>query len=179
MPHHLHLERSESQRRVGSRPDYHPGRLLLKLERDLHVDLVAYYVAIFDHDVHVLNPRALYAPQGLGGSHYGLVDGVLETLLRDGAQFRDSRDAHAFSCLPNTSLLIQWPSVQDLYCARPLAAPFLSLALPSRWSERPSAFFSPSPLREPPASFRRPLALSIAPSALSWVLFLGSVALPT
>src|SRR5215216_4342169 len=66
-----------------------------------------------------------------------------------------------------------------VYCARSLAAPFLSLALPSRWSERPSVFFSLSPLREPPASLTRPLALSTAPSALSLVLFLGILALPT
>src|SRR5215213_7087401 len=102
MLQHLHLERSESQRRVGYRPHYCPGRLLLKLEGNLHVDLVAYYVAVFDHDVHVLNPRALYAPQRLGGSRYGLVDGVLETLLRDGAEFRDSGNAHAF--VPPSSL---------------------------------------------------------------------------
>src|SRR5215216_3823382 len=40
MPQHLQLERSESQRRVGSRPSYCPGRLLLQLEGNLHVDLV-------------------------------------------------------------------------------------------------------------------------------------------
>src|SRR5215213_1747987 len=34
----------------------------LKLEGDLHVDLVANYVAVLDHDVHVLHPAALHAP---------------------------------------------------------------------------------------------------------------------
>src|SRR5215203_1299238 len=39
--------------------------------------------------------------------------------------------------------------------------------VPLRWSERPSDFFSSSPLRAPAASFTRPLALSRAPSCLS------------
>src|ERR671912_540985 len=65
-----------------------------------------------------------------------------------------------------------------VYCTRSLAAPFLSLALHLRWSERPCAFFSLSPLRDPPASFTRPLALSRAPSALSLLLFLDILTLP-
>src|SRR5215217_8010470 len=83
-------------------------------------------------------------------------------------------------CLLKPSLLIRWPAQRfNVYCARSLAAPFLSLAVPLRWSERPSTFFSLSPLREPPASFTRPLALSTAPSALSLLLFLGILTLLT
>src|SRR5215211_2336528 len=70
--------------------------LLLKLEGDLHVDLVACDVAVLNHDVHVLHPATLHAPERLGGSGYSLVDGVLEALLRDGAKFCDSRNAHTF-----------------------------------------------------------------------------------
>src|SRR3712207_9410716 len=69
---------------------------ILKLEGDLHVDLVAGDVAILDHDVHVLHPATLYTPERLGGSGYSLIDGVLEALLRDGAKFCDSRNAHTF-----------------------------------------------------------------------------------
>src|SRR5829696_6619582 len=96
MSRHLHIESPESQRRVGSRTNYYTGRLLLQLKRDLHVDLVAGDVAVLDHDVHVLDPCALYAPQGPGGPGYSLVDGVLKAPLRDGAKFRDSCNAHAF-----------------------------------------------------------------------------------
>src|SRR3712207_6628606 len=45
--------------------------------------------------------------------------------------------------------------------------PFFSFMVPRRWSERPSDFFTSSPLRAPAASLRRPLALSTAPSRLS------------
>src|SRR5215218_10786993 len=83
------------------------------------------------------------------------------------------------SCLPKPSLAAYPMALRTVYCARSLAAPFLSLAVPLRWSERPSAFFSLSPLREPPASFTRPLALSTAPSALSLLLFLGILTLLT
>src|SRR5215207_1880352 len=53
------------------------------------------------------------------------------------------------------------------YESRSLRSPFFSLSLPLRWSERPSLLSFLSPVREPPASFIRPLALSIAPSSLS------------
>src|SRR5829696_6291198 len=56
------------------------------------------------------------------------------------------------------------------YESRSLRSPFFSLALPFLWSERPSLFLLLSPLRAPPASFMRPLALSIAPSFLSRLL---------
>src|SRR5215216_2465284 len=56
------------------------------------------------------------------------------------------------------------------YESRSFRSPFFSLALPFLWSERPSLFLLLSPLRAPPASFIRPLALSIAPSFLSRLL---------
>src|SRR5215217_6687868 len=75
---------------------------VLEEEGDLHVDLVAYYVAVLDHDVHILHPATLHTPQGLGGSGYGLVDGVLEALLRDGADLRYPCYAHGrISPFPN------------------------------------------------------------------------------
>src|SRR5215211_8259147 len=70
-------------------------------------------------------------------------------------------------------------AARNVYCAKSLAAPFLSLAVPLRWSERPSAFLPLSPVSEPPASFARPLALSRAPSALSLLLSLGILVLQT
>src|SRR5215208_3672273 len=56
------------------------------------------------------------------------------------------------------------------YLSRSLALPSLSLAVPFVWSERPSAFFSLSPVTAPVASLALPLALSSAPSPLSWLL---------
>src|SRR5918997_6113547 len=82
-------------------------------------------------------------------------------------------------CLPKPWLAAHLMTARNVYCGRSLAAPFLSLAVPLRWSGRPSAFLSLSPLREPPASFMRPLALSTAPSAMSWRLFLGILTCPT
>src|SRR5215212_10907864 len=61
--------------------------LFVKHEGNLKVYLVALYVALFDHDVLILDPSALYVPQGLGGPSYALLDGVLETLIRDSADF--------------------------------------------------------------------------------------------
>src|SRR5215216_7840588 len=58
------------------------------------------------------------------------------------------------------------------YESRSLRLPFFSLALPFLCSERPSLFLLLSPVRAPPASFIRPLALSIAASFLSSVLLL-------
>ena len=40
-----------------------------------------------------------YAPKRLGGSGYGLLYGVLEALLRDGAKFCDSRNGHSLCLL--------------------------------------------------------------------------------
>src|SRR3712207_1932910 len=53
------------------------------------------------------------------------------------------------------------------YESRSLRSPFFCLALPFLWSERPSLFLLLSSVRAPPASFIRPLALSIVPSSLS------------
>src|SRR5215210_2415170 len=70
--------------------------LVLQHEGDLHIDLVARDVAVLDHDVHILHPATLHASKRLGSTGDGLVDGVLEALLRDGAKFCDSRNAHTF-----------------------------------------------------------------------------------
>jgi hypothetical protein len=72
--------------------------VVLENEGDLEVDLVANYVAILDHDVHILDPGALYIPEGLCGPGYGLPDGVLEALLRDGADL----------CYPCSLMLTYW-----------------------------------------------------------------------
>src|SRR5918994_7431674 len=56
------------------------------------------------------------------------------------------------------------------YLSRSLALPSLSLAVPFVCSERPSAFFSSSPVTAPVASLALPFALSRAPSPLSWLL---------
>src|SRR5215213_1884363 len=60
--------------------------------------------------------------------------------------------------------------LEALYLSRSLALPNLSLAVPLVWSERPSAFFSLSPVTAPVASLAFPFALSKAPSPLSWLL---------
>jgi hypothetical protein len=57
------------------------GILLLKLEGDLHIDLVANYVAVLNHDVHVFHSRTLYASKRLGSTGYGLVNSILEARL--------------------------------------------------------------------------------------------------
>src|SRR5215212_7798508 len=74
--------------------------LFVKHEGNLKVDLVALYVALFDHDVLILDPSALYVPQGLGGPSYALLDGVLETLIRDSADFCYCSNAHIFLSHP-------------------------------------------------------------------------------
>src|SRR5918993_1210265 len=51
------------------------------------------------------------------------------------------------------------------YLSRSLALPSLSLAVPFVCSERPSAFFSLSPVTAPVASLALPFAVSTAPSA--------------
>src|SRR5918995_1097633 len=54
------------------------------------------------------------------------------------------------------------------YYSRSFRLPFFSLAFPRRWSARPLDLVSLSPVRAPAASFMRPLALSLAPSSLSF-----------
>src|SRR5918993_2280454 len=56
------------------------------------------------------------------------------------------------------------------YLSRSLALPSLSLAVPFVCSERPSAFFSLSPVTAPIASLALRFALSDAPSSLPWLL---------
>lgn len=47
-------------------------------------------------------------------------------------------------------------SVCGRYPAKSFAAPDFSLAVPSRWSDRPSAILPLSPFRQPTACFARP-----------------------
>src|SRR5919107_1775399 len=80
------------------------------------------------------------------------------------------RQLHA---VKGPGLLCPSPShtfLEALYLSRSLALPNLSLAVPLVWSERPSAFFSLSPVTAPAASLALPFALSRAPSPLSWLL---------
>src|SRR5215204_57895 len=58
-----------------------PRRLLLQHESNLHIDLVALYVAVLYQDVLVLNPRAFNTPKRLGSTSDGLVYGILEARL--------------------------------------------------------------------------------------------------
>src|SRR5829696_7732739 len=74
--------------------------LLLQHEGNFKVDLVARDVAVFDHDVLILDPSALYVPEGLGGPSYALLDGVLEALIRDSADFCHCSNAHIFLSHP-------------------------------------------------------------------------------
>src|SRR3954453_12788176 len=60
-----------------------------------------------------------------------------------------------------------------------LTLPFFSLTVPLVWSERPSDFLALSPVTAPAASLALPLALSSAPSLLSWpLLFLPMQVFP-
>src|SRR5215218_6206466 len=68
---------------------------VLQDEGNLQVDLVANYVAVLDHDVHVLNPGALNVAQGLVGAIEGFPYSRLEALRGDGAYLVDARYAHA------------------------------------------------------------------------------------
>src|SRR5688572_5656144 len=68
---------------------------VLQDEGDLQVDLVANYVAILDHDVHVLNPGALNVAQGLVGAIESFPYGCLKALRGNGAYLVDARYAHA------------------------------------------------------------------------------------
>jgi hypothetical protein len=76
---------------------------ILQLEGYLQVDPVGHDVAVFYTDVHILDPRALYAPKRLGGAGGGNVDGVLEACLGCGAQLGDSGNARG-TRLPNPKL---------------------------------------------------------------------------
>src|SRR5215207_6673583 len=58
-----------------------PRRLLLQHESNLHIDLVALYVAVLYQDVLVLDPRAFNTPKRLGSTSDGLVYGILEARL--------------------------------------------------------------------------------------------------
>src|SRR5919202_4567688 len=62
--------------------------------------------------------------------------------------------------------------------SRSLRLPFFSLALALLWFERPSLFLLLSPLKAPPASLMRPLALSIAASFLSSLLLVPGTVCP-
>src|SRR5829696_6933702 len=70
--------------------------LLLQHEGNFKVDLVAFDVALFDHDVLILHPSALYVPEGLGGPSYALLDGVLKARIRDSADLCYRSNAHIF-----------------------------------------------------------------------------------
>src|SRR5215217_339090 len=74
--------------------------LLLKHEGNFEVDLVAFDVAVLDHDVLILDPSALYVPEGLGGPSYALLDGVLEARIRDSADLCHCSNAHIFLSHP-------------------------------------------------------------------------------
>src|SRR5215203_2059197 len=81
-------------------PAHSPRVLFVQHEGYFKVDLVANYVAVFDHDVPILDPGALYVPQGLGGPSYALLDGVLKALLRDSADLCYCSNAHIFLSHP-------------------------------------------------------------------------------
>jgi hypothetical protein len=85
----LHDKDRSPHARVRERPRPYERRLLVSLrlegilqhEGDLQVDLVTGYVAVLDHDVQILHPRALDVPQGLVGTRYSLLDGILKARL--------------------------------------------------------------------------------------------------
>ena len=72
----------------------------LQDEGDLKVDFVAGDVPVLDHDVPILDPGALYVPQGLNGAGYGLLDGVLKALLRGRADLGYGSYAHGLLSHP-------------------------------------------------------------------------------
>src|SRR5215211_4034140 len=74
--------------------------LLLKHEGDFQVHLVAFDVAVLDHDVLILDPGTLYVPQGLGGPSYALLDGILKARIRDSADLCYRGNAHIFLSHP-------------------------------------------------------------------------------
>src|SRR5829696_4220215 len=90
--------------------------LLLQHESDLHVDLVANYVAVLYQDVLVLHPATLHASKRLGGSGDSLVDGVLEARLGCSAQLSDSGNTHRYLCLLILACCLMshlWPNEVD------------------------------------------------------------------
>src|SRR5829696_5081231 len=82
--------------------------LLLQHEGNFKVDLVANYVAVFDHDVLILDPSALYVPEGLGGPSYALLDGVLKARIRDSADLCHCSNAHIFLSHPLFRMLAHY-----------------------------------------------------------------------
>jgi hypothetical protein len=76
---------------------------ILQHEGNLQVDLVASDVAVLDHDVHVLHSSTLDVPQGLVGTRYGLLDGVLKAPLGDHADLGYCGNAHVESLPPSTA----------------------------------------------------------------------------
>src|ERR687897_1453202 len=70
--------------------------LLLQHESNLHIDLVANYVAVLYQDVLVLNPCAFHASKRLGSTGDSLVYGVLEARLGRGAQLCYSGNTHRY-----------------------------------------------------------------------------------
>src|SRR5215203_3026341 len=97
-------------------PSFRVLGVILKHEGDLEVDLVALDVALLDHDVLIFDPGALYVPQRLGGPGYGLLDGILEALLRDGADLCYPCDAHTLE----SPLLSDARSLMLMYWLPPL-----------------------------------------------------------
>src|SRR5215210_941194 len=90
--------------------------LLLQHESNLHVDLVANYVAVLYQDVLVLHPATLHASKRLGGSGDSLVDGVLEARLGCSAQLSDSGNTHRYLCLLILACCLMshlWPNEVD------------------------------------------------------------------
>src|SRR5215208_7343084 len=82
--------------------------LLLKHEGDFQVHLVAFDVAVLDHDVLILDPSPLYVPQGLGGPGYALLNGVLKARIRDSADFCYRSNAHIFLSHPLFRMLAHY-----------------------------------------------------------------------
>src|SRR5215211_3376369 len=79
--------------------------LLLKHEGDFQVHLVAFDVAVLDHDVLILDPSPLYVPEGLGGPGYALLDGILKARIRDSADLCYRSNAHIFLSHPFLRML--------------------------------------------------------------------------
>lgn len=67
---------------------------LFEDEGDRQVDLVTLDIAILDHHVHVLDMSALDISKGASGTFDGLVDRILEALVRDGTHLCYTRYGH-------------------------------------------------------------------------------------
>src|SRR5215203_3466561 len=89
-------------------PAHSPRVLFVQHEGYFKVDLVALYVAVFDHDVLILDPSALYVPEGLGGPSYALLDGVLKARIRDSADLCHCSNAHIFLSHPLFRMLAHY-----------------------------------------------------------------------